>query len=292
MTSAGTPKSAIVRCQPIVASSPAPSSPEPARSGTRIVPRFPPAMWALMAKPRRSGGKASERNAFPTGCCGLAPMREALIPASSCPIDAAVPAKSRLTPKTSWPAGEEQRARDVAGHEAVGELHEAADRGGDGDERADVGRVQRELDDDDRVHQGHERREGVDDGVAGGQEDEREHRPPDAHVRSRISHDAGHSHGHAARTTSRRAWWPRRPCVPSPPVPRASAPGMEVAHVPAVQRAAHHRRRGGDAAGRDRAAAARFRPGGDAAGRVLVDSGYVQRGTDPADRGRCGCRSP
>ena len=124
------------RCQPIVRAARA-GRPD-RESGTRIVPTFPPAMCALIANPRRSGGNASDRNALPTGCCGLAPMRETLIPASSCPIDAAARPKSRLAPKSSWPPARSSGRGDVAGHEAVGDLHRAADRGGDGDERADV----------------------------------------------------------------------------------------------------------------------------------------------------------
>ena len=50
ITSAGTPKTASVACQPIVASS------APPTNGTSTVPTLPPAMWALIANPRRSSG--------------------------------------------------------------------------------------------------------------------------------------------------------------------------------------------------------------------------------------------
>ena len=39
------------------------------------VPRFPPAIWALIANPRRAGGNCSARRPFPTGCCGEPPIR-------------------------------------------------------------------------------------------------------------------------------------------------------------------------------------------------------------------------
>ena len=48
------------------------------------------------------------------------------------------PADEEAGAEDELAAGEERRARDVAGQEAVGELHRAADRGGDGDEGADV----------------------------------------------------------------------------------------------------------------------------------------------------------
>ena len=45
-------------------------------SATTTVPTLPPAMWALIAKPRRSGGNCSARRPLPTGCCGEPPMRD------------------------------------------------------------------------------------------------------------------------------------------------------------------------------------------------------------------------
>ena len=35
-------------------------------------------MWALIAKPRRSGGNCSDSNPLPTGCCGDPPMRDTM----------------------------------------------------------------------------------------------------------------------------------------------------------------------------------------------------------------------
>ena len=64
---------------------------------------FPPAMWALIAKPRRSVGNVSDSSALPTGCCGLAPMRATLIAPSSWPIDCDSPPTSRPSPNTIWP---------------------------------------------------------------------------------------------------------------------------------------------------------------------------------------------
>ena len=73
------------------------------RNGTTIVPTLPPEMWALMAKPRRCSGKASDSSAFPTGCCGEAPMRARLIDPSSWPTDWASPPSISAPPNTSCP---------------------------------------------------------------------------------------------------------------------------------------------------------------------------------------------
>ena len=59
----------------------APRQPTAAISGTPIratttVPTLPPAMWALIAKPRRSGGNCSASRPLPTGCCGEPPIRD------------------------------------------------------------------------------------------------------------------------------------------------------------------------------------------------------------------------
>jgi hypothetical protein len=67
---AGTPKRTTVQRQPMPAISQVPMS------GMATVPTLPPAMWALMAKPRRCGGNCSARSPFPTGCWGDAPSRE------------------------------------------------------------------------------------------------------------------------------------------------------------------------------------------------------------------------
>ena len=149
----------------------------PPTNGTSTVPTLPPLMCALMAKPRRSCGKASERSALPTGCCGLAPMRAALIGGEELGDRLRQAADEEAGPEDELAAGEERRARDVAGQEAVGELHRAADRGGDGDERADVALVEPVLDDHDRIHERHERRLGVDGGMRDGEQGQRQTRP-------------------------------------------------------------------------------------------------------------------
>ncbi len=60
----------------------APRQPTAASSGTPMiatttVPTLPPAMWALIANPRRSVGNCSARSPLPTGCCGDPPIRDA-----------------------------------------------------------------------------------------------------------------------------------------------------------------------------------------------------------------------
>ena len=73
----------------------------------------------------------------------------------------------------------------------------------------------------------------------------REHRPPDATIERESVTAMPAPHHRAARDDlEARLDGHGRACVRSPPVARAPAPGMEVAHLPAVQRAAHHRPRG------------------------------------------------
>ena len=75
MAMAGRPKMTTVGRQPSVRIRNAPSS------GTKTVPRLPPAMCAEMAKPRRSGGNCSDSKPLPTGCCGEEATREVEVPA-------------------------------------------------------------------------------------------------------------------------------------------------------------------------------------------------------------------
>ena len=70
MTMAGMPKTMAAPRQPNATMIGAPSS------ATTTVPTLPPAMWALMAKPRRSSGNCSASRPLPTGCCGEPPMRD------------------------------------------------------------------------------------------------------------------------------------------------------------------------------------------------------------------------
>ena len=71
-TMAGKPKAMDAPRQPTAAMSGTPIS------ATTTVPTLPPAIWALMAKPRRSGRNCSARRPLPTGCCGEPPMRETM----------------------------------------------------------------------------------------------------------------------------------------------------------------------------------------------------------------------
>ncbi len=73
MTMAGIPKMTEVQRQPTSAMSGTPMI------ATMTVPTLPPAMWALIAKPRRSGGNCSASRPLPTGCCGDPPMRDATL---------------------------------------------------------------------------------------------------------------------------------------------------------------------------------------------------------------------
>ena len=70
MSAAGIPKRIDAPRQPNAASTAGPAS------AATTVPTLPPEMWALIAKPRRSGGNCSARSPLPTGCWGEPPMRE------------------------------------------------------------------------------------------------------------------------------------------------------------------------------------------------------------------------
>ena len=69
---AGRPNTIAAPRQPTAAISGTPMS------ATTTVPTFPPAMWALIANPRRSGGNCSASRPLPTGCCGDPPIRDAM----------------------------------------------------------------------------------------------------------------------------------------------------------------------------------------------------------------------
>ncbi len=70
MAMAGSPNTTDAPRQPTAAMSGTPMS------ATMTVPTLPPAMWALIANPRRSGGNCSASRPLPTGCWGEPPIRE------------------------------------------------------------------------------------------------------------------------------------------------------------------------------------------------------------------------
>ena len=99
----------------------APRQPTAAMSGTPMsatttVPTLPPAMWALIAKPRRSVGNCSASRPLPTGCWGELPMRDAMFGiaklrkpvARAC---AAIPPPNRIPPNPSSRRRETTRVR-------------------------------------------------------------------------------------------------------------------------------------------------------------------------------------
>jgi hypothetical protein len=53
------------------------------RIATITVPTFPPEMWALIAKPRRSSGNCSASSPLPTGCWGEPPTRDTTLSAAN-----------------------------------------------------------------------------------------------------------------------------------------------------------------------------------------------------------------
>jgi hypothetical protein len=69
------------------------------RRATTTVPTLPPEMWALMAKPRRSGGNCSARRPLPTGCWGEPPILDTTFVTANAPNDWASPWAAKPTPK-------------------------------------------------------------------------------------------------------------------------------------------------------------------------------------------------
>ena len=160
----------------------APRQPTAAMSGapitaTTTVPTLPPAMWALIAKPRRSGGNCSARRPLPTGCCGEPPDPRGDVRDGE--------RRERLRRRLGHePAAEEQTAgpedpptRDPPGQRRVAQLdhprREGADRGEDRD-RLDADPV---LVHDLEVDQGQDHRLGVIHGMSDAEQPQRPHRP-------------------------------------------------------------------------------------------------------------------
>ena len=100
MTIAATPNTTEIPRQPMSASSGV------ATTATTTVPTLPPAMWALMANPRRSGGNCSASRPLPTGCCGEPPIRATRLAMANVPKPvasacAANPPPNRRPPRPS-----------------------------------------------------------------------------------------------------------------------------------------------------------------------------------------------
>ena len=118
-----------------------PRQPTSAMSGAPItamttVPRLPPAMWALIANPRRAGGNCSASRPLPTGCCGDPPIR-----ATTLGIDEGQEAAGQglgREPAAEQQAADPQQAaaRHASGQLGVGQLDRAGREGPDrGQER-------------------------------------------------------------------------------------------------------------------------------------------------------------
>ena len=72
-------------------------------SGTMTVPTLPPAMCALMAKPRRSVGNCSASRPLPTGCCGEPPTLETTSPPPKATMPGARAINASKPPMTTPP---------------------------------------------------------------------------------------------------------------------------------------------------------------------------------------------
>ena len=75
-------------------------------------------MWALIAKPRRSGGNCSARRPLPTGCWGAAPIRDSTLGMANVPkleasAWAANPPPNRSPPVPSRTRREKIRVSDA-----------------------------------------------------------------------------------------------------------------------------------------------------------------------------------
>ena len=94
-------------------------------SAAMTVPTLPPEMWALIAKPRRSGGNCSARRPLPTGCWGEPPIRETTLATPKVTNDWASAWAAKPSAEEEPAGGEERAPGDVSGDEAVGRLDRA-----------------------------------------------------------------------------------------------------------------------------------------------------------------------
>ena len=81
-------------------------------SATTTVPTLPPAIWALIANPRRLTGNCSASSPLPTGCWGDPPIRDAIFGSAK---DANPPANAWATnpPPKIKPPIPSSRRRDT-----------------------------------------------------------------------------------------------------------------------------------------------------------------------------------
>ena len=73
------------------------------KRATITVPTLPPEMWALIAKPRRSGGNCSARRPFPIGCWGDPPIRDTTFVSANAPNVGAAPWSEKPRPNSRPP---------------------------------------------------------------------------------------------------------------------------------------------------------------------------------------------
>ena len=173
MRIAGTPKTIDAPRQPTAAMIGAPMS------ATTTVPTLPPAMWALIAKPRRSGGNCSARRPLPTGCWGEPPIRDRTLATANPPNVMRERLGDEAAAEQEAAGPEQLRRGEPPGQRRVAQLDgargEAAERGEEGDRLDADTEVLRDLD----VDQRQDERLGVVDGVGDRQQPERAHRPDD-----------------------------------------------------------------------------------------------------------------
>ena len=167
---AGSPKKMDAPRQPTAAMSGAPMT------ATTTVPTLPPAMWALMAKPRRSGGNCSDSRPLPTGCWGDPPMRDAIFGIANVAKLVANAWSAKPPPNSSPPKPEQVAPRDDPGQPGIAELDEAGGDGGCRREERDGLHADVVVEDDLEEDQRQDDSLRVVDGVGDGQQRQRAHR--------------------------------------------------------------------------------------------------------------------
>ena len=145
-------------------------------SATTTVPTLPPAMWALMANPRRSAGNCSARRPLPTGCWGEPPIRDAMFGMANVAKLVAKRLEREAATEQDPAVAEQPPPRDDPGQPGIAELDHARGERPDGGEEGDRLHSDAVLVDDLEEDERQDDRLGVVDRVRHGQQAERAHR--------------------------------------------------------------------------------------------------------------------
>ena len=146
-------------------------------SATMTVPTLPPAMWALIAKPRRSGGNCSASRPLPTGCCGEPPIRDRTLAIANVPKPPASAWAANPPPNRRPPVPSRTRREKTPGQRRERQLDEPRDDRPERGEVGDLALADPELVDDLEVDQRQQDGVRVVDRVGDDEQPERAHRP-------------------------------------------------------------------------------------------------------------------